>query len=91
MLMAAAMFSSQQPPVGSKSVSGQPLSSSWASLVSVQGQEEDEGDSSMEDKDTIQLLEEGELLELVQFDSTVKDNKKWDAGETINKFLEKHF
>ena len=45
----------------------------------------------MEDEDTIQLLDEGESLELVQFDPTVKDDKKWDAGETINKFLEKHF
>ena len=83
--MAAAMFNLQQPLVGSASVSGQPLSGSTGQPgpSSVRGQEEDE--------DTIQLLDEGESLEFIQFDPKVKDSKKWDAGETINKFLEKHF
>ena len=59
--MAAPMYSPQQPPVGSTSVSGQSLCGS----TSAHGQEKGE-DSSLEDKDTIQLLNEGELLELVQ-------------------------
>ena len=92
---APAYDSQQQPPVGSTSVVGQPLRGSTSVLgrtgfSSAQGQENGE-DSSVEDKDTIQLLEEGESLELVQYDPTVKDNKRWDAGDTINKFLEKHF
>jgi len=74
-------------------VSGQPLSGSAGQpgSSSAQGQDKDGEDSSLEDEDTIEVLEEGESLELVQFDPTVKDSKKWDAGETIKKFLEKHF
>ena len=58
--------------------------------ASSQGQENGEG-TSLEDEDTIQLLDEGESPEVVQYDPTVKDSKKWNSGETINKFLEKHF
>ena len=37
------------------------------------------------------LLDEGESLELIQFDPTVEDENAWDAGEVINGFIKKHF
>ena len=37
------------------------------------------------------LLDEGESLELIQFDPTVEDENAWDAGEVINSFVKKHF
>ena len=48
-----------------------------------QGQEEEE--------DYVDLLDEGESLELIQFDPTVEDENARDAGEIINSFVEKHF
>ena len=39
----------------------------------------------------MELLDEGELLELVQFDPMVEDENAWEAGEIINSFIEKHF
>ena len=42
-------------------------------------------------EDYVQLLNEGESLELVQFDPMVEDENAWEAGEIINSFIEKHF
>ena len=53
-----------------------------------QGQEA-EGDDNEED--VIHLLDDAEALELVQYDPTVQDETVWEANETINTFLEKHF
>lgn len=39
----------------------------------------------------MELLDEGESLELVQFNLTVEDENAWDAGETMNNLTEKHF
>ena len=39
----------------------------------------------------VYLLDESETLELVQFDPTVGGDNTWEAGETINDFLQKHF
>ena len=49
-----------------------------------QGKEANEGDY-------VELLDKGELLELVQFDPTVEDENSWEAGEIINSFIEKDF
>ena len=43
------------------------------------------------DKDVIDLLDDAETLELVQFDPSAQDESTWEAGETINAFLETHF
>ena len=37
-----------------------------------------------EEEDYVNLLDEGESLELIQFDPTVEDENAWDAGEVIN-------
>jgi len=67
---------------GSAWMSGQPGSSC------TQGQDE-EGDDNEED--VIDLLDDAEALELVQFNPSVQDESTWEAGDTINTFLEKHF
>ena len=36
-------------------------------------------------------MDEGESLELVEFDSTVESNKTWEASEVINTFLAMYF
>ena len=64
---------------GSTWTLGQPGSSC------TQGQEE-EGD-----KNVVEFLDDAEALELVQFDHSVQDDSVWEAGETVNFFLEKHF
>ena len=75
-------------PTGSTSVLDQPGSSS----AQGQNREQSKGNTNddLSDEDTIHLLDEGESLELVQFDPTVEDGT-WEAGETIDSFLEKHF
>ena len=70
----------QLPLYGSASSSGQ-LGSSRP-----QGQGEEANE-----EDYVELLDEGESLESVQFDPTVEDENAWDAGEIINSFIEKHF
>jgi len=73
-------------PVGSTSVSGRPGSSS------AQGQETEEGENSEgEDEDTLYLLDEGEALELMEYDPTVVSGDSWEAGEVIDTFLTKYF
>jgi len=50
------------------------------------------GDEEREDDDRVLLLDEEEAQEFAAvFDPTVSDNSTWDAGETINTFLKKHF
>lgn len=39
----------------------------------------------------IQLLDEEESLELIQFNPTFNDGTTWEAGEINDSFLEKHF
>ena len=62
-------------------------SSSMDQLGSSRSQ--DQGEE--EEEDYVDLLDEGESLELIQFDPTVEDENAWDAGEVINSFVEKHF
>jgi len=63
-----------------------------ASLVP-QDQDAEKGEDSSvgDDDDVLQMLEEGEALELVQFDPTVEGVNSWEAGEIINTFLSKYF
>ena len=68
------------PLRGSARLQDQPGSSSS------QGQAEED-----EEEDVVDLLDESEILELVQFDPTVGGDNTWEAGETINDFLQKHF
>ena len=75
--------SNPQPSHGSACTSGQPGSSC------TQGQEKKAEEN--EDEDVIDLLDESEALELVQFNPSVPEENAWEAGETINAFLEKHF
>ena len=42
-------------------------------------------------KDVIHLLDNVEALEFVQYDPSVQDETVWEASETINTFLERHF
>jgi len=74
--------SSPHPFPGSAWMSGQPGSSC------TQDQDK-EGDDNEED--VIDLLDDSEALELVQFDPSVQDESTWEAGDTIHTFLEKHF
>lgn len=67
---------------GSAWMSGQPGSSCTQD-------QEVEGDDNEED--VIHLLDDAEALELVQYDPSVQDETAWEANETINAFLEKHF
>ena len=67
---------------GSAWTSGQPGSSC------TQGQEAGGDDH---EEDVIDLLDDAEALELVQYDPSVQDENAWEASETINTFLEKHF
>ena len=70
---------SSQLPHGSALESGQPGSSR------VQGQEEGE------EEDYLDLLDEDEALELVQFEPVVDDDDAWKACDTINNFIKKSF
>ena len=42
------------------------------------------------EEDNVELLNEWELLELVQFDRTLEDKNAWEAGEIINSIIGKH-
>ena len=44
-----------------------------------------------EDLDSIQLLDESEALELVEFDPSVEQKGAWVPPQVIVTFLEKHF
>ena len=72
---------------GFTSVLDQPSSSN----VQGQGAQGQSRDYDASDEDAIQLLDEEEALELVQFNPTVNDGAAWKAGVTIDSFLEKHF
>ena len=43
------------------------------------------------EEDVVDLLDESEALELVQFDPTVGDDNTWEAGKMINDFLQEYF
>ena len=43
------------------------------------------------DEDTVQLLEEAEALELVEFDPSVDPKDTWDPPSAMASFLQKHF
>ena len=59
---------------------------------SSQGQAgEEEGEKEEEEEDVVDLLDESETLELVQFDPTVGGDNTWEAGEAIDDFLQKYF
>jgi len=45
----------------------------------------------IDNEDVLELLEEGESLELVEYDPMVESDKMWEAGEVINTFLAKYF
>ena len=75
----AAGAGSSQLPHGSTFGSGQSGSSR------VQGQEEGEKE------DYLDLLDEDETLELVQFELVVDDDDAWKACDTINNFIKKSF
>ena len=44
-----------------------------------------------EDEDAIELLDEAEALELVEFDPSVEPKESWQAPASISSFLDKHF
>ena len=69
-----------QSLLGSTSSESQPGSSS----LQVQAEVD-------EDEDVVDLLDDAESLELVQFNSTVGNDNAWEAGEAITSFLEKNF
>lgn len=48
-------------------------------------------DEETEDGDVVQLLNQAEALELVEFDPTVDPKDAWKSPQTIQTFLEKHF
>ena len=72
---------SEIPLRGSARLQDKPGSSS------LQGQAQEEE----EEEDVVDLLDESETLELVQFDPTVGSDNTWEAGEAISDFLQKHF
>ena len=51
----------------------------------------EEKDSMIDNEDVLELLEEGESLELVESDPMVESDKMWEAAEVINTFLAKYF
>lgn len=44
-----------------------------------------------EDEDVVDLLEESEALELIEFDPKVEPEGSWEPPQAMTKFLEKHF
>ena len=84
---------SRQVLQGSTHLSGQPGSSRSQD----QGEDDQPGSSRAQgqddkaDEDFVDLLDEEESLELVQFDPTVPNENAWEAGEKIDSFIEKHF
>ena len=50
-----------------------------------------EQDNANTKEDVIDLLDETEALELVEFDPTVQTPSTWDATKVMVSFLEKHF
>ena len=68
------------PSPGSTWMSGQPGSSR------MQGHEVEA--DIVEEDDIIDLLDDAEALEFIQFDPSVQDKNAWEAGEVINAFLD---
>ena len=56
-------------------------------LTSDKGPQED----LTEEEDTVQLLEEAEALELVEFDPSVEPKDAWEPPMAMTSFLERHF
>ena len=56
---------------------------------SSRGQDQEEGEE--EDEDRLDLLDEEEALELVQFEPAVDEKDTWNACDTINNFTKKAF
>lgn len=46
---------------------------------------------SQEDEDVVDLLEDSEALEFVEFDPTVEPKDTWEPPKPTLNFLEKHF
>ena len=49
------------------------------------------GGSGKDDEDVINLLDESEALELVEFDPSVNPKDSWEPSKAISAFLDKHF
>ena len=67
------------PPPGSDVVT------SPSSLLRKRSQE------AQDDEDSIQLLDEAQALELVEFDPSVEPKDAWSPPPAMTSFLEKHF
>ena len=50
-----------------------------------------DSDEETEDGDVVQLLDQAEALELIEFDPTVDPKDTWKSPQVIQAFLEKHF
>ena len=49
-----------------------------------------QGRRASDEDDIIDLLDDAEALEFVQFDPSVQDENAWEARKVINTFLEKY-
>lgn len=89
---------------GSSVNSRSPLAAFFATMVLAEGHSDDSGNvpvpnghtttpdkSGETDEYVINLLEESEALELVEFDSNVSLKDSWEHSKAISKSLEKHF
>ena len=79
------------PPMSADTV--RETSASSSTSTSVPGGSDGQGPSSKagEDEDVIDLLEESEALEMVEFDPSVSPKDSWEPPKAMADFLGKHF
>ena len=82
---------SAREPRGSAS-SGSTSNSRARTRTAQEPDSEDNQEENLQDnEDTIDLLEDAEALELVEFDPSVAPKNSWEAPKAITEFLNKHF
>ena len=65
---------------------------SWSDTGDIQSVDDaDDGQSTLVDNDQVELLDEAEALELVEFDPSIDPKEAWDPPKAISNFLDKHF
>ena len=64
---------------------------SWAAEEPSASEDRQPGEQEAEEGEVLELLDEAEALELVEFDPSVDPKESWDPPKIIERFIEKHF
>ena len=82
---------SAREPRGSASSGSTSNSRARTRAVQEPDSEDNQEENLQDNEDTINLLEDAEALELVEFDPSFAPKNSWEAPKAFTEFLNKHF